>query len=58
MDEDGWSRLNLRIPVELKEWLRQQAFQTRRSYNAEVVVAIEQYRGSKEKAATGELPRA
>lgn len=32
----------LRLPAELKQWLQQRAVDNRRSFNAEVVVTLEQ----------------
>ena len=32
----------LRLPAELKQWLQQKAIGNRRSFNAEVVVTLEQ----------------
>lgn len=32
----------LRLPAELKQWLQQKAIDNRRSFNAEVVVSLEQ----------------
>lgn len=39
---------NLRLPAELKTWLKQQATKARRSFSAEVVHRLEQSRQQQE----------
>jgi predicted HicB family RNase H-like nuclease len=46
------SPLQVRFPPELKEWLKAQALQNRRSLNSEIVTLLEQVRASVE-ASTG-----
>ena len=41
-DRHQISTYPLRLPPELKQWLQQKALDNRRSFNAEVVVTLEQ----------------
>lgn len=44
------SPIQIRFPTELKEWLKSQAVQNRRSVNSEVVALLEQARANKPEA--------
>lgn len=41
---------NVRLPLELKEWLRDRAAESRRSVTAELIVILEQSRKTQEAA--------
>lgn len=39
---------NVRLPVELKQWLKEQATDNRRSFNSEVISRLEESRNRQE----------
>ena len=57
---EEWTRLNLRLPIHLNEWLQEEAAKARRSRNAECVTALEFYKAAKtsESTATGSASQA
>lgn len=44
---------NVRLPAELKEWLKEQAAQARRSVTAELIFRLEQSRAVQQQAQQG-----
>jgi predicted transcriptional regulator len=43
MTEPNWAVMTIRLPEEMKEWLRRVAFNERRSQNSIVLEAIDQW---------------
>ena len=43
------AQTNVRLPVELKKWLQEQAETSRRSFTAEVVLRLEESRDQQQK---------
>lgn len=50
MSNENESRMTVRMPAELYEWLKSDADDSHRSLNSQVVAILEDYRKQKEKA--------
>lgn len=48
MSEKSTSQLNLRLPSDLKEWVKQESKANRRTATAEAIFILEMYRQAKE----------
>lgn len=54
MQNEKVIQTNFRLPVELKDWLQEQAHLARRTLTAELIVALEDYRAKKEREANAQ----
>lgn len=48
MNSKDISQLNLRLPIDLKHWLKTSALENRRTITAEAIHILESYRKAKE----------
>lgn len=46
--KDEWVRINMRLPIAAREWLKEKAYENRRSMNNELLRCVEAQMASKE----------
>ena len=56
MTDEDTQAMSIRLPRDLHEWLRQEAFETRVAMNAIIAEALSEYRASQRRK-TDERPR-